>query len=456
MQPLCWWAYIQYIIMLFVKKINICALFDMEIMRRLCIIWRKERICMMPKKYSLNRFLINIYGYTFFNALMVLSPVYAVFMQSHGISDMGISLLLMLWSGAIIITQFPLTWFARKCGAKNVLFAGQVFKIIAFAMWVIWPCFASFAIGMALWGMQGAIYDAVSEDVLYDEVRARTHENVYAKILGRRRNIASVAKALSAAGSLLLFFGYDIITALTIVCMIISMLFLTQMHLIEKYTGAQPNVSLATQIKNGLGAFKQAPLLIALMALCVMVTNFSYLNDYLSLIGVDIGLRAEFIGIVPFFILCCQVAGQAVAHHFYNVRGNWAYAMIIIAGGLFITFAFHYSIVGLVALGVAYMLCAIVRIVTYAHFQDNIPAKQRMEVLSFYSITDQATYMLISLIIGLGSLFGSWRYSVLILGCMLGLVGIWAMLCVRRGRVATRPATLIQPAGIRPDGVDAI
>ncbi len=409
----------------------------------------------MEGNSSLKQFLTNIYGYTFFNALMWLSPVYAIFMQSHGISDMGISVLLMLWSGAIIVTQFPLTWVARKCGAKNMLFAGQAIKIIAFILWVIWPCFAGFAIGMILWGMHGAIYDAVSEDVLYDEVRARTHTNIYAKILGRRRNIASGAKALSAAGSLLMFFGYPVITAATVVCLVLSMLFLMRMRLVEEYTGMQPNIGLGTQIKNGLAEFKRTPALIALLALCVMVTNFSYLNDYLSLIGVDIGLRPEFIGIVPFFILCCQVVGQSLAHRFYNVRWAGLYSLIIVAGGLFVTFSIYYNMWGLLALGGAYILCSLVKIVTYAHFQDQTPSRHRMEVLSFYSITDQGTYMLTSLIVGLGSMIGSWRYSVLILGCMLGLVGIWATTCIRRRERAKAPATAPRKI-VRADGIDVI
>lgn len=412
----------------------------------------------MEGNSSLKQFLTNIYGYTFFNALMWLSPVYAVFMQSNGVSDIGISVLLMLWSGAIVVTQFPLTWFARKCGAKNVLFAGQVLKIIAFILWVIWPCFAGFAIGMILWGMHGAIYEAVSEDVLYDEVQARTHSNVYAKILGRRRNIASTAKALSAAGSLLMFFGYEVITAATVVCLALSMLFLMRMQLIEEYVGIGQNVSLGAQIKTGLATFRQTPVLIALLALCVMVTNFSYLNDYLSLIGVDIGLRPEFIGVVPFFMLCCQVAGQGVAHRFYNARWAWLYSLVIVSGALFIVFALYYNVWGLIALGTAYMLCSIVKIVTYAHFQDRTPSRHRMEVLSLYSMTDQATYMLVSLIIGLGSLFGSWRYSVLILGCMLGLVGIWATTCIRRHQQYRRmPQTPPAPGVVvRADGIDVI
>ena len=50
----------------------------------------------MKKKSSLRRFLANIYAYIFFNKLLLLTPVYAVFMQEHGMSDMALSALFII------------------------------------------------------------------------------------------------------------------------------------------------------------------------------------------------------------------------------------------------------------------------------------------------------------------------------------------------------------------------
>jgi len=412
---------------------------------------------LMATGTSLRGFLTNIYGYTFFNSLMLLSPVYAVFMQENGVSDMGISALLIIWSAGVLLTQFPVTWAAKKCGAKNILFAGQILKVIAFILWVIWPCFAGFAIGMLLWGMHGAIYNVISEDVLYDELQARKHANVYARILGRRKNIASIGTALSAAGSLLLFFGYEIITAATVVSLALSMLFVTRLRLIEEYKGIQGDGnSMLKSIKTSISAMRQRSAIIAMLALSVLITNFSYLNDYLSLIGYDIGLRPEYIGIVPFFILCCQVVGQTIAHRFANTRPLYIYAMIIASGALFGMFAFQYNMTALPALGAAYVICSIIKIVLYARFQDMTPSRYRMEFLSFYSIADQSSYMLVCLIIGLGSLIGGWRYSVMLLGAGLVLLGLWAMIFAhRRKRKCSMPdaAPMIT---MRPSGPDVI
>ena len=50
----------------------------------------------MKANPSLRSFLRSIYGYAFFNKLMLISPVYAVFMQDHGMSDMQLSVLFIL------------------------------------------------------------------------------------------------------------------------------------------------------------------------------------------------------------------------------------------------------------------------------------------------------------------------------------------------------------------------
>lgn len=407
----------------------------------------------MTDRYATKRFLTNIYGYTFFNSMMMLSPVYAIFMQANGMTDFDISVLLMLWSGAVLVTQFPVAACARKCGAKNILLLGQILKAIAFLLWFVFPYYIGFAIGMILWGMHGAIYNVVSEDVLYDELRARTHNLTYERVLGWRRNVAALGTAFSAAGSLLLVYGYGVVTAVSIVALAISMLFIMRMNLIQDYHGAQTDgSSQINAIKTAISTMRATPAIISMLILSVLVTNFSYLNDYLSLIGVDIGLAPQYIGIVPFFILCCQMLGQTVAHKFTGTRPGFLYGAIVVSGALFGLFAWQYSLVGLLALGAAYVICAIIKIITYARFQNLTPSRNRMEILSFYSIADQATYMVVCLIIGLGSLMGSWRYSIMIMAILLVSLGFWALVFLRRRYRRTQimhdaPQVTLRPSG---------
>lgn len=387
----------------------------------------------MNQKNSVHDFLINMYGYTFFNYLMWVEPVYPIYMQMHGASDFGISSLLMLWSVGVIVTQLPIALLARRFGARNVLFAGLVIKAVAVGMWLVWPQMLGFAIGMFLWGMQSAIYSVVSEDVLYDELRARQNTLVYERVLGRRRNIATIGTACSAAGSLLMFFGYEWVTALSVVSLVFSMLFLTRMQLVQKYSGVQTDgATTLSAIKSAARVMRASPALIGVLIISVLVTNFAYLNDYLSLIGYGVGVPVEFVGIVPFFILMCQILGQGIAHRFVGMRPSVMFALIMVVGTLYGVFAVHYNMWGLFALGIAYVIYSAIKILLYGRFQNMTPSQNRMEVLSFYNIADQGTYLVMCLVVGLGSTLGGWRYSIAIMAVLLGMLSLVGLVFMRR------------------------
>ena len=53
--------------------------------------------------------------------------------------------------------------------------------------------------------------------------------------------------------------------------------------------------------------------------LTLLVRNICYLDDYLSPIGIEIGLPVVYVGLVQFFALGCSVLGQTFAHRFKSV-----------------------------------------------------------------------------------------------------------------------------------------
>lgn len=77
----------------------------------------------MKKKSSLRQFLTNIYAFSFLNKLMFLSPVYAIFMQVHGISDLQLSSMFIILSVGTFMTQIPVTWMTNKLGQNMPWFS---------------------------------------------------------------------------------------------------------------------------------------------------------------------------------------------------------------------------------------------------------------------------------------------------------------------------------------------
>lgn len=388
----------------------------------------------MKKKTSLQHFLTNAYGFAFFNKLMFLAPVYAIFMQNHGMSDMQLSSLFIILSVGTFMMQIPVTWLTNMIGGKYAMIVGQLLKATGFLLWLFMPNYLGFATGMFLWGIQCAFWNVAFEGLFYDELRARRHYDIYARVLGVRYNVVAAGGALSAMGSLLMFAGYDCITYITIAILGISILFLLRIRTRAKRRNVRGNIRkihFARLFKTGTKICVQTPCIFLMLVLTLLVSNICYLDDYLSPIAAQIGVPVVFVGFVQFFILGCTVFGQTFAHRFKRVPDWMLFSLICIAGLGYMLFGVFYSIGGLWLLGISYMLFAGIYILLYSRFQDFLPGAYRSVILSLYSIGDNIVYIFTCLLIGLGGTLGSWRFSLLILGAILICIGLWALLFIR-------------------------
>ena len=387
----------------------------------------------MNKNSALRRFLRNVYGYSFFNKLILLTPVYAVFMQKHGLTDLQLSLMFVILSVGTFLMQIPVTWITNKLGAKPAIMLGQLLKAVAFVLWLVWPTFWGFAIGMFLWGVEWAFFNVSFEGMVYDELRARRHAAIYSRVLGVRYNVQAVGTALSAFGSLLMFAGYGWITFASLVSLALSVICIAhiKLHSHSPKTRRIRKTHFIKLFKTGVKICAKTPCILLMLLLSLFVANIAYLDDYLSPIGLEIGLPVEFVGAIQFLVLGCAVLGQTFAYKFARVRDWILYGLICAGGAAFVMFSLFYSVSGLWALGLAYVLFSGLNVLLYARVQDFVPTTYRSVILSLYSIGDNLIYIGTCLVIGLGGMLGSWRYSIMILGMILIGVGLWALIGIR-------------------------
>lgn len=384
----------------------------------------------MKENKSLRRFLFNIYSFAFFNKLLLLTPVYAVFMQSYGITDMQLAVLIILLSVGTLITQIPVTWVTNSIGPRRTIIAGQIVKAIGITLWLVWPTFWGFALGMLLWGAQWAIIAVAFEGLIYDELVARNHRAIYARVLSRRNVIQAIAIAMSAMGSLLMLAGYEWVTVASVFTCVISCIFVARINVQTTAVRIQ-RTQFRKMFRTGIRACGKTPCIFTIMMLSLMVANIAYLDDYLGPIGIQIGLSVEYVGFISFFLLACYALGQIIAPRLKKIKDHFLYASIFIAGGMYVAFSGIYSVPGLWALGLGYMMFGAINILLYSRFQDLVPQTYRSVILSLHNIGTHLVYICTSLIIGLGGSLGSWRYSIFILGVILCALGIWATFFVR-------------------------
>ena len=380
----------------------------------------------------MSRLLFSLYGFAFFNKFLLLTPVYSIFMLENGLSDLQLSTMFIVSAFATIMGQMPITFITNRLGQRSAMILGQFLKIIAILLWLVWPTYIGFVIGMILWGVQAGFRSVAFEGLVYDSVSANGMGDDYTRILGRKSTYESLGTALSACGSLLMFLGYAWVTWASVAAILISIICLMAV----KYTPPQHMVARRVRFtklfRTGWRVCVKTPCLMSIMLLTLLVVNVPFLDDFLSPLGLQLGIPTEYVGILSFFLLACATLGQRFAYRFTRLPDWVLYALIGVVGLLYVGFSFAYTTGALWMMGVAYMLFYGIYTLMYSRFQDMIPLGHRSVVLSLYTTLMYVVYMIVCGIIGLGAKFGSWAFSIFILGVIMLMICAWAILGLRR------------------------
>lgn len=380
----------------------------------------------------MKRLFISLYGFAFFNKFLLLTPVYAIFMQENGLSDLQLSTMFIVSALGTILGQIPIAFLTNRLGQRWSMIVGQFAKLFAILLWLFMPNYIGFFVGMFLWGVQAGFRSVAFEGLVYDSISAYGLRADYSRILGRKSTYESVGVALSAFGSLLMFLGYDWVTWASAFAILLSMLCL----LAIPYRPEMQSVPVSTLkfrklLRSGIRIILKTPCLMSVMLVTLLAANLPYLDDFLSPIGLQIGIPTEFVGLVPLFLLGCATLGQRFAYRFSHITDWFLYCLIGVVGICFILFGGTYSTGTLWLLGVAYMLFYGIYTLLYARFQHMLPVAYRSIVLSVYTTINYLIYIGVCGVVGLGSTLGSWRFSIIILGVLMLILMAGAFLFVR-------------------------
>ena len=378
----------------------------------------------------MKKLLFSLYGFAFFNKFLLLTPVYAIFMLENGLTDLQLSTMFIISSVATILGQMPITFITNRVGQRWAMIVGQILKIIAILLWLIYPTYMGFVLGMVLWGVQAGFRSVAFEGLVYDSVMESGHRREYTRILGRKSTYESIGTAMSAFGSLLMFLGYTWVTLASVLAILLSILCL----ILVPYRPIQRKVQkiqFKKMLRTGIKVCFKTPCLMSIMILTLLVGNVPFLDDFLSPIALQVGIPTEYVGALSFFLLACATLGQRYAYKFSRLTDWILYSLIGLVGAGYITFASLYNIGSLWIMGGAYTLFYGVYTLMYSRFQHMIPLGHRSVVLSLYTTLMYIVYMIVCGIIGLGATLGSWRYSIIILGIMMAVLCVWAMVHVR-------------------------
>ena len=380
----------------------------------------------------MTRLLVSLYGFAFLNKFLLLTPVYTIFMLNNGVSDFMLSTMFIISAAGTILGQVPVAYLTNRMGQRRAMIFGQFLKVFAVLLWLFMPTLTGFIVGMFLWGIQAGFRSVAFEGLVYDAVASRGMAHDYPRILGRKSTYESIGTALSAFGSLLMFLGYDWVTWASVMAILLSIICLMSVPYRPNMTrSAASQPRFYKLLRTGVRVALHTPCLVTTVLLALFAANIPYLDDFLSPIGIQLGIPETYVGAISLFLLACATLGQRFAYKFSNLSDRFIYAMIGLVGICYLIFSHLYTVHYLWLMGIAYAAFYGVYTLLFARVQHMTPARHRSVVLSLYTVVNYLIYMAVCGIVGLGSMLGSWRFSIMILGILMVLLCVYGALYVR-------------------------
>ncbi|MFS0864688.1 MFS transporter [Fredinandcohnia sp. 179-A 10B2 NHS] len=386
-----------------------------------------------------------MYWIHFFGAISFLAPVLTLFYTSRGLSASEILIVLMFWSGAVLIGEVPTGVFADRYGAKISFLVSTVIKIVSILLLVVayqpWIFFLySFINGFSVTFFSGA-----DEALIYDSLKESDNENKMDKAMGHIQSAGFISMVFAV-----LFGAYlakDLKNEQFIMLIVLGVLFYLVELILVLRVKQPPNASTYrenpfTQVKNGLQVIRSAPYLLIMFLNVTLVfipagAVYEYFDQPLMK---NAGLPVMYIGII---YACASILGYFASNSIGWLTNKFSRIFLMNAtgllavAGLFVSAIFEQSL--LTILG-AFFVLKLVRAIRYPIYSqlsnDIIPSEVRATTISLLSIIDSVMDLLVFAMLSTVALTGT--SNVLLVGAAIALIG--TLLPIRRPHVAIEVA----------------
>ncbi|MFC3076695.1 MFS transporter [Phenylobacterium terrae] len=268
----------------------------------------------------MNAFLAKIYALRFFDAFVLIYPLYAVMFVDKGVSPLELSTIMTAWSAATIVLHGPAGVAADHWSRRWILCLAQVARCGGFLVWLAWPSFWGFLIGLALWGVKSAFTTGTYEAVVYDELRSVGREGEYAKVIGRAHAVQAAGVLLASLGAAgAIRFGYPLVLWLSVASGAVAAgcaaILPRAPKLAEVHVGG-----FAAAVAETLGNRTVLGFMIPLL----LATGLGgVLQDYGPVIVQDAGLTAAQIALYMTALSAMKLIASAFAHRWRRLPAGW-------------------------------------------------------------------------------------------------------------------------------------
>jgi MFS family permease len=350
-------------------------------------------------------------GWAALSELVPYYPLYALLFVDTGLSGGQISGLFALWSVTGFLAEVPTGALADRWSRRGSLVLAGVLQAAAFALWTALPVPASFAGGLVVWGVAGALMSGSAEALVYDGLADVGAAGRYLRVSGWMRAAELLVQVPTAVAATALFAlgGYALVGWGSVGCCLAAAALALRFP--EPPRGSRDDGPAGT-LRAGLVQTLRSPAVRPVALAVALIGGLDAVEEYFPVVAADRGVPVPAVPLVVLGISLAGAAGAALAERAGRLPDR-ALPLLLAVAVLFLgPAAVGPRPVALAALAAFYALYLAVLVVAEARLQDRIDGARRATITSVANVGIELSSLLV---------FGAWALGGLGALALLGL-----------------------------------
>jgi len=377
----------------------------------------------------MTRFLATVYAFKFFDAFILIYPLYAVMFVDAGMTAGEVGAALAVWSVTAFLVEAPAGVWADRWSRRAILSVAQLLRLAGYATWLLWPHFWGFIAGFVLWGLKSGLTNGCFEALVYDELKAAGREDDYTRVAGRAEAIQFVGiLAASLAAAPVAPLGYGMLLTASLVACAIAAAAPWAFRRAPRNAVAG-DIHYFDHLKLGLRQAVRTPILLGLIVFLAMTLALGgALDEFWSIFASRAGLNHSQVALFIGAMSAGQAVASFLAHRARRLASGWFYALFALNGVLLSIAATLFrpaAVVLLIAFSGGFK---VIDIVFEGRLQDALPSETRATIASVKGFVVELAVTVLYLTFGPLAQATSYRTAFLITGGAIGVVGLGLLL----------------------------
>ncbi|TYS18702.1 MFS transporter [Rossellomorea vietnamensis] len=340
----------------------------------------------------------------FFGTISFLQPVITLFYMERGLNSSDILIVLMFWSGAVLLGEVPTGIFADRFGAKASFKTGTILKFLSITMLLFAYEPWMFFLYSALNGFSVTFFSGADEALIYDSLKESKENDFMDRAMGKIQSAGFISSIFAVLfGSYLAKDLQDdqfqLLILLSLAFHVVEIIFVMTVKNPKTETSYRENPF--SQVKQGLTVIRKAPQLLMMFLNVTLVfipagAVYGYFDQPLM---TDAGLPVYLLGVM---YACSASLGFFASNSIGWLTGKFSRIILMHATGLFAVAGLLVSALLSETLWVvlgAFFLLRYVKAIRYPIYSqlsnDLIPSGSRATTISLLSIVDSALDLLV-------------------------------------------------------------